>query len=142
VAKSKVEAELSLNARFRDGGPMPPLTTVYVALASADLTRDNLTANQLPLGTGGLARIAIGTTNADWTAPIDSGGLSMISNIATLSGGTASADLNGGSPIGFYGLYDAATSGNLVRQGAFGTPKAILSGDAIVIAPGALQILE
>lgn len=142
MAKSNYERDTYLNARFRDGGALAALGTVYVALASADLTAANLTANELPIGTGGYARIAVGTTNADWSAPATSGTRRMISNTATLNGGTASANLNGGAPIGFYGIYDAATAGNLIRFGALATPRTILSGDSIVIAPGSLQILE
>jgi hypothetical protein len=142
MSMSKYESDLYLNSRFRDGGAMPALGTIYIALANADLTRLNVTANELPIGTGGYARIAVGTTNADWAAMVDSAGLSMITNSGTLSGGTASANLNGGANIGFYGIYDAATAGNLIRFGAFGTPKAILSGDAITIPPGGIQILN
>lgn len=130
-----------LNHMFRTTA-FAQLGTVYVALANADLTADNVTANELPIGTGGYARIAVGTTDSDWTAPATSGTRRMISNTGTLSGGTASANLNGGNPIGFFGIYDAATAGSLIGFGALGTPKTILSGDAITIAPGALQLLQ
>jgi hypothetical protein len=130
-----------LNHMFRDA-TFTKLGTVYVALASADLTAANVTANELTIGTGGYARIAVGTTNSDWNAPATSGERRMISNTGTLSGGTASANLNGGNPIGFFGIYDASTAGNLIAFGALGTPKTILSGDAISIAPGALQLLQ
>jgi hypothetical protein len=142
MSKSNFERDLYLNGRFRDGGAIAALGTVYVALASADLTAANLTANELPIGTGGYARIAIGTTNADWAAPATSGGARMIANVSSLSGGTATANLNGGNPVGFYGIYDAATAGNLIRYGALAIPRTFLTGDAIVIPPGALQILE
>lgn len=141
MAKSNFERDAYLNARFRDGGALAALGTVYVALHAADPTAADL-ANELPIGTGGYARIAVGTTNADWTAPATSGTRRMISNTATLNGGTASADLNGGAPIGFYSIRDAATAGNMIRFGALATPRTILSGDSIVIAPSALQILE
>lgn len=142
MPKSNAEAAAYLNARFRDAGALAAFGTVYVALAAADLTRANVTANELPIGTGGYARIPVGTTNADWSAPVDLSGRQMIANTATLSGGTASADLNGGDPVGFYGLYDAATGGNLIRHGQLATAREFLLGDQIVIAPGALQILE
>lgn len=142
MSKSTYEADAYLNDRFRDGGALPALGTVYVALANADLTRDNVTANELTIGTGGYARIAVPTTNADWTAPATSGGRRMISNVNTLSGGTATANLNSGNPIGYFGIYDASTGGNLIRYGALGTAVTILSGQAISIPPGALQVLE
>jgi len=138
---STYERDLHLNGRYRDGGAIAALGTIYLALASADLTAANVSANELPAGNG-YARLAIGTTNADWTAPADSGGRRIITNTAALTGATASGDLNGGAPIGFWGLYDAATlgTGNLIRYGAFQTPVTILNGDQIVIAIGSLEI--
>lgn len=142
MARSDYEADLYLNSRWRDAGAMAALGTVYVAFAFADLTRANLTANLVALGTGGYARLAVGTTNSDWSAPASSGGYRMIANLLTITGATLSADLNSGNPIGFYGIYDAATAGNLLRQGAFATPRTFLNGDTIVIAPGALQLFD
>ncbi len=141
MAKSNYERDLYLNSRFRDAGALAALGTVYVALHSADPTAADL-ANELPIGTGGYARIAVGTTNSDWSAPATSGGRRMIANTGTLSGGTASANLNGSNPITHYSIRDAATAGNMIRFGALASARTILSGDAIVIAPGALQILE
>lgn len=142
MAKSIYESDAYLNARFRDGGALAALGTLYIALGSADFTAANITANELPLGTGGYARIPVATTNSDWTAPVSQGGMRMISNTATLTGGTATATLNGGNAVPAYAIYDAPTGGNLIRYGLFGTPKVISSGDAIVIAPNAIQILE
>lgn len=141
MAKSNYEADAYLNGRFRDAG-ITALGTLYLALAVADLTAANVTANELTIGTAGYARVVVPTTNADWSAPITSGGRRMISNLNTLTGATVSGDLNGGAAIGFWGLYDAATAGNLIRYGAFGTPKTILNGDTIIISPGSLQIFE
>lgn len=135
------ERDLILNGRFRDGGAIPALGTVYLALASADLTADNISANELAAGSG-YARIAIGTTDSDWTAPATVGGRRTITNAATLTGATASGDWNGGNPIGFWGLYDSATlgAGNLIRYGALETPKTMLNGDTLVFAAGALEV--
>ena len=141
MAKSTLERRAYLNHRFRNTA-MAQLGTVYLALANADLTADNITANELTIGTGGYARIAIGTTDADWTTPVTSAGREMIANTATLSGGTASANWNSGNPIGFWGIYDAATGGNLIRFGAFSIPFTILSGYDVTIAPGAIQLTE
>jgi hypothetical protein len=142
MPKSVVESDAYLNGRFRDGGAIAALGTVYLALGSADFTAANVTANELAAGVGGYGRIAISTTNADWSAPVTQNGMRMISNTGTLSGGTATADLNGGVAIPAWALYTASSGGNLVRYGLFSTPKQILVGDAIVIAPGALQIFE
>jgi hypothetical protein len=136
---SAYEAKAYLNARFRDDGALAALGTVYVAFAVADLTRDNLTANLAPL-TGGLTRLAIGTTDADWDEAVDEAGESVIRNAATITGGVLSADVNGGVAVGFYGIYDDPTAGNLIRSGAFGTPNILLSGDTPTLLPGAVEI--
>jgi hypothetical protein len=59
MSKSNFERDLYLNSRFRDAGAMAALGTVYVALATADLTAANLTANELTIGTGGYARTTL-----------------------------------------------------------------------------------
>ena len=141
MPNSTYERRRILNQGFRDEAATKH-GTLYLALASADLTADNVTANELPIGTGGYARIAIPTTNADWTAPATVGGREMISNVNTLTGGTASANLNGGTAIPNWGLYDASTGGNLIKYGTFGTPRSVLSGDPIEIAPGAIQFFQ
>ncbi|MBA3580538.1 MAG: hypothetical protein H0W42_11200 [Gemmatimonadaceae bacterium] len=141
MAKSNYERDLYLNSRFRDAGALAALGTVYLALHSADPTAADL-ANELPIGTGGYARLAIGTTNSDWTAPATNGTKREITNASTLTGGTASADLNGGAVIPFYSLRDAATAGNMIRHGGFDTARAILNGDVISFPPGAVSIGE
>jgi hypothetical protein len=142
MSKSNFERDLYLNSRFRDAGAMAALGTVYVALATADLTAANVTANELVIGTGGYARTAVPTTNTDWAAPADSAGRRAIVNLNTITGATATANLNAGNPIGFYGMYDAPTGGNLIRYGALGTAITILSGQVITIPAGAISIAE
>jgi hypothetical protein len=139
MGMSAYEAKAYLEARFRGGGALPALGTVYLAFASADLTRDNLIANLLPL-TGGLTRLAIGTTDADWEAAVDEAGESVIRNTATLTGGELTATHNDGIDVPAYGIYDDPTAGNLIRNGLFGTPKPLLSGDTPTLAPGSVEI--
>lgn len=139
MAMSAYEAKAYLRARFRSAGALPALGTVYLAFAVADLTRDNLTANLAPL-TGGLTRIAIGTTDADWVDAVDEAGESVIRNASTLTGAVLTEDVNGGAPLQFYGIYDDPTGGNLIRHGQFGTAKPLLLGDTPTLAPGAVEI--
>lgn len=141
MPKSNYERDLYLNGRFRDGGAIAALGTVYIALHSADPTAADL-ANELPIGTGGYARTAVGTTNSDWAAPATNGGAREIVNASTITGATASAALNGGVAIPYYSIRDAATAGNMIRYGAFGTPRTILNGETIVFPPGAISIGE
>jgi hypothetical protein len=139
MSMSAYEAKAYLRARFRGAGALDPLGTVYVAFASADLTRDNLTANLLPL-TGGLTRLPIGTTDADWDDAVDEAGESVIRNASTLTGSLLTVTANGGAPVGFYGIYDDPTGGNLIRNGVFGVPNLLLAGDTPTILPGSVEI--
>lgn len=132
-------ADKVLNHVARTGSWTKP-TNLYFALASADLTAANVTANELPIGTGGYARATVAVADAQWNAPATSGAYRVITNVNAINFGTASANLNGSNPIGFIGIYDAATAGNLLYYGTISTPRAVLSGDPITIAAGAVQI--
>lgn len=140
MSNSTYLARAILNHLFRTTA-LAQLGTVYIALGNADFTKDNVTANEVAT-TGGYARASVGTTDADWAAPATSGGRDVTSNAATITFPTASANWNGGNPIGFFGIYDAATAGNLLRFGALGTARTVLSGDTFQLAPGSLVIGE
>ena len=141
MAKSIYLADAQLAHVARTGSWTKP-TNLYFALASASLTAANVTANELPIGTGGYARASVAVADAQWTAPATSGSNRVITNVNAINFGTATANLNSSNPIGFFGIYDAATGGNLLYYGAISTPRAVLSGDPITIAAGAAQILE
>jgi hypothetical protein len=141
MPKSTYLADKILGFIFRDDTWTKP-TNVYWALASADLTAANVTANELPIGTGGYARAAVAVANAQWLAPATSGARRVIVNVNQITFGTATANLNGSNPVGFFGIYDAATGGNLLYYGTISTPAAILSGQPIAILAGAAQVLE
>lgn len=42
--------------------------------------------------------------------------------------------------VGFFGLYDASSSGNLLYHGAFSSAKTIATGDILKIASGSLTV--
>jgi hypothetical protein len=140
MPKSRDMQRKVLNGIFRTTA-LAQVATHYVALASADLTVDNVTANELP-ASNGYARIAITRGDAQWVAPSNSALRSLVTNVNALTGPTTTGNLNGGSPIGFFGIYDALTAGNLVYCGALGTPVTILSGQVISIPAGAIQVSE
>lgn len=60
----------------------------------------------------------------------DSNGETTVKNTAAIEFPTATADW--GTPVA-WGLYDAATGGNLVWYGAFTTPKAFSANDTCII---------
>lgn len=85
---------------------------------------------------GSYARKA--TVAADWNAA--SGGSTSNANAITFV--TASASWG---TVTHFGLFDAATAGNLLRWAALGTSKAVGSGDTASFAggaPGALVLTE
>jgi hypothetical protein len=82
---------------------------------------------------GSYARKA--TTGADWTAA--SGGSTSNANILSFVTATASW-----GTVTHFGLFDAATAGNLLRWAALGSSKTIGNGDTASFAVGALVCTE
>lgn len=81
---------------------------------------------------GGYARKPI-----SFTTPAQSGNLWQIQNSANVDFGEFSADLGS---IGFFGLYNAASGGNLLWYGAFDLTKTIQTGDSVVLPAGNLTV--
>ena len=100
-------------------------TNVYVGLATASFNDD---ASGTELSGSGYTRKVI-TFNAAASATADNNA-AVEFPAATGSWGTLS----------HFGLFDAATSGNLLVHGAFTTGKAIGSGDILKIPAGDLDI--
>tara|TARA_S200002703_G_scaffold92598_1_gene80035 strand:+ start:663 stop:1049 length:387 start_codon:yes stop_codon:yes gene_type:complete len=100
-------------------------TTVYVGLATASFADDNsgteLTGNNYSRVSAAFDAAASGTT--DNTSAIEFAA-------ATGTWGTVS----------HFGIFDAASSGNLLIHGAFSTGKLISSGDVLKISAGDLDI--
>lgn len=100
-------------------------TTVYVGLATASFNDDNsgteLTGNNYSRVSAAFDAAASGTT----------------SNTAALE--FAAATGSWGS-VTHFGIFDAASAGNLLIHGAFTTAKTIASGDILRIAAGDLDI--
>ena len=100
-------------------------TTVYVGLSTATLADD---ASGTELSGSGYARQSA-TFNAAASGTADNSA-AIEFPAATASWGT----------ISHFGIYDAASSGNLLIHGAFTTAKLIDSGDILKISAGDLDI--
>lgn len=116
-----------INYTLRGQAYTPPAGT-YLALATADLTDDNVTANEV---TGGwYARQQI----TSWSEPVTDTTTSN-SNQLTFSAVTGSA-----VTVSHWGIYDAATTGNLLFSGALDNTKVLNVDDVFVINALALDI--
>jgi hypothetical protein len=113
-----------INATLRNTSYTTP-TTVYVGLYTTDPTDAN-TGTEV---TGGsYARKA-----ATFGAPSD--GASTISSAIEFDQATASW-----GTVAYFGILDAATSGNLLYHGALTASKAIDTGDVFKFASSALTV--
>ncbi len=89
---------------------------------------------------GAYARVSITRATGAFAAPTDNAGSQRTSNSAAITFPTPTA--NWGTATHF-GIYDAATAGNLLYWGALGTSRTINNGDtAPSFAIGALTIDE
>lgn len=94
-----------------------------------------------PVEAGGGTEVAGGsyarkiTVGADWVAAANG----ITSNATVLTFPTASGAWG---TVGWWGLYDASTVGNLLRFAALTTAKIIISGDSASFAIGDLVLSE
>ena len=100
-------------------------SNVYVGLSTGSFGDDNsgteLTGNNYSRVSASFSAASNGTTS-------NSGAIEF-----------AAATGNWGS-VGFFGLFDASSSGNLLIHGAFSSAKTIASGDILRIAAGDLDV--
>jgi hypothetical protein len=100
-------------------------TTVYVGLSTASFADDN---SGTELTGNGYARVS---------ATFDAAASGATDNSAAIE--FAAATGSWGS-VSHFGIFDAASAGNLLIHGAFTTAKTIASGDILKIAAGDLDI--
>jgi hypothetical protein len=106
-------------------------TTVYLALFDENPT---IAGTQTSEVTGGdYARQAI---------TFGSAATQQIANSAAVTFPTASADWNGGDPIGFGGIMDASSAGNMLYFGPLTVAVTILTGGELELGIGQIQIEE
>jgi hypothetical protein len=80
------------------------------------------------------SRVQVNPLDANWAAPAAGNGVT--SNVSTITFPTPSA---GWGNVTHFGLFDAASTGNLLFHGALTVPKTINSGDTVSFAAGQLQ---
>ena len=114
---------LTLNGTSYSG-----MTDPYISLHTSDPTDAGTSSTEV---TGGsYARVASGFPTASST-----GGSVVTDTVATFPTATA----NWGT-VGWIGLWDAASSGNMLYHTALDAPKTIDSGDIFKIAAGNLSV--
>jgi hypothetical protein len=123
--------EDALLSHVLDGVSMTSPTSVYVALATADFTDANTTANEVTGGAYARVTMTGGWTVAG-TTPTEA------TNTAAIEFPTAT-DGTWGTATHF-GIYDAATTGNLLIHGQLTDPKTIGDGDTFEFAIGNLVV--
>ena len=130
-----------LNHVFRNTAFAKP-SAVYISLHTAD-PGDAGAATELTIGANGYTRVAVTVADASWTAPSASGADMQIANAVAIAFGTPTGDWASGTPITHFGVWSAASGGNLLYSGALGTPRTVLNGDnPPSFAIGALTIKE
>jgi hypothetical protein len=112
-------------------------TTIYVALFTS-APNDNNTGTEV--SGGSYVRQQVGPSDTAWTAT--QGGTPAAASSGT-SGVTSNASTITFSPaptaswgtVGYFGVYDALSGGNLLIWGSLTTPKTINNGDAAPTFP-------
>lgn len=91
---------------------------------------------------GSYARAQQNPSDTNWTATqggtsgVSSGSTGNTTNATVINFPTPSA---GWGLVTHFGIYDAASGGNLIMFGSLGTPKTINTGDAVSYPVGTLQ---
>lgn len=131
MSKASDYLENKLTDLILRGAAFTAPVTIYVSLHTADPLD---AASGTEVSGGSYARVAITANTTNWSGTQSAG-----STVA--SSGTGGASSNNGaitfpSPtaswgtVTHFGIWDAATTGNLLVHGALGTSKTINNGDA------------
>lgn len=116
-------------------------STLYVGLLTA---APSDAAGGTEVTGGSYARVSVACSLANWagtqsagstTASSGTGGTTSNNNVITFPSPTADW-----GTVTHFGIYDAATSGNLLLWGPLSSSKAVFSGDAVSIQVSQLQI--
>jgi len=109
-------------------------TTMYLGLSTGDFSDTGSGSSELTIGTNGYARAAV----AFDAATVGTGAP------ASTTQNTSAIDFNAATgnwgTISNWGLYDAATGGNVVLTGSFSASKTIETNDVLRIAAGDLDL--
>lgn len=133
MANMSNHLEVQLRAHvFRSGSFAKP-SALYVSLHTADPGED---ATGAEVTGGGYARVQRNPGDSNWSAASATDGLT--DNVADLTFPAPSAAWG---TVTHFGVWDAATAGNLLCYGALTTPRTINGGDPAPVFPaGALDI--
>ena len=114
----------------------PDVSSLHLALFSADPTDENLTAGEI--SEDWYARRPTGT----WSEPeVDGEGRTASSNENPITFNSVfSTDSTHTIQVTHVGIYDTATDGNLLYHEALTTPRTLEVGDVISFAIGALVL--
>jgi hypothetical protein len=116
---------------FRNTDVPSQPANVFISLHSADPADTG--GDELSGGAYARVTASCGTAGtgagSDWDAPAVSGTTYVCSNNTELAFPVATADWFSGSDIGWFGIFDANTSGNFLGGAALTTAKPVLSGD-------------
>ena len=119
-----------LNHVFRNTAIFTPPANVYLALFTA---APSASGGGTEVSGGSYARKAVSTTS-QWNAP-GAGGLTDNINAQVFATPTASW-----GTVTHFGIFDAASAGNLLFHGALTASKVINSGDTVQFPAGDLDI--
>jgi len=117
------------------GTPFTAPSTLYVALFTA---APGEAGGGTEVSGGSYARVGVANSATEWDAPV--GGNATTANTNAITFPAPTADWG---QVTHWGIFDAATGGNLLIYAALNTPKTINNGDpAPSFAPGALTYQE
>jgi hypothetical protein len=121
---------------------------LYVGLGTAEADTG---LTELSTGTGSYARAALAAGAAQALTDMKStqndnvastGTTGQTSNTNTVTFPTATADWNSAATIGYFGIFDAASGGNLLYSAALTTARAVTNGTTASFAAGAITVTE
>jgi hypothetical protein len=120
------------------GAAFPVPAGIYLALATADITDANITANEVqaaawPAYARQDAAAGAGISTG-WSAPAD--GVSTNAKVLTYAANNGAASVT----VTHIGIYDAATGGNLLYHAPLVSPKTLLVGDVLSFGISALTV--
>lgn len=121
-------AQALINHVFRGQNYAAP-NGIYLALFVADPTDNNITANEVTGSWYGRQSVN------SWAAPTGTAVSTANSNQVVYNAVAGSA-----VTVTHWGLYDAATSGNLLASGAFTTSKVLNVDDVLAVNAGDLVL--
>lgn len=120
------------------GAAFPVPATVYLALATADITDANTTASEVTVAAWpAYARqdaAAGGAISTGWAAAAD--GVSTNAKVLTYAANNGAASVT----VTHIGIYDALTGGNLLYHAPLVSPKTLLVGDVLSFGIAALTV--